>query len=42
MTFIWLLVWLFSDTPNLEMWNSWAVALAVCVIIDVLTGGKHL
>ena len=39
MTFIWLVVWLLSHTPHLEMfgsWNSWGIALAVCLAIDVI------
>lgn len=37
MTFIWLIVWLFSHTPHVEMWNNWAVALAICLFLDIAT-----
>lgn len=36
MTLCWLLIWLISDTPNVNMWNAWAIGLLVCVIIDLL------
>lgn len=39
MTFIWLIVWLLLHTPDVELfgpWNNWGVALAVCVVIDLL------
>jgi hypothetical protein len=39
MTFLWLVVWLFSHTPQVQIvngWNSWGTALAVCVAIDLL------
>lgn len=38
MTFLWLLVWLLSSTPHVDFdpWNTWAVALAVCALIDLL------
>lgn len=35
MTLIWLLVWLFSDTPPVEPWNAWLVALIVCAFVDL-------
>lgn len=40
MTFIWLIVWVFSGTPDVQIfvdWNTWGVGLAVCAFID-LTG----
>jgi hypothetical protein len=39
-TVIWLLVWLFSHTPQVALfgnWNNWGIALTLCVLIDVLT-----
>lgn len=42
MTFIWLIVWLVKDTPSIDTsgdWNNWAIALVVCIAIDLL-GGK--
>lgn len=39
MTFLWLLVWVCSDTPALTTspsLNNWMIALIVCVVIDVL------
>jgi hypothetical protein len=39
MTVIWLIVWLISRTPQVEMfgsWNSWGTALLVCLAIDLL------
>jgi hypothetical protein len=43
MTFIWLIVWLIAHTPEVDLfgpWNNWGVALAVCVVIDLLGGLK--
>jgi hypothetical protein len=36
MTFIWLIAWLIFAAPPVHMWNAWAVALIVCVVIDLL------
>lgn len=36
MTIIWLIVWIFHDCPTLYFWNSWAVSLAICLVIDTL------
>ena len=36
MTVLWLIVWLLKDTPEVYAWNSWLVALVVCVVVDVL------
>ena len=39
MTFIWLIVWLISDTPHVQMfgaWNEWGIALGVCLAIDLI------
>ncbi|TME20393.1 MAG: hypothetical protein E6I70_01495 [Chloroflexi bacterium] len=38
MTFIWLIVWLLLHTPKVEVlgaWNTWGIALAVCMFIDI-------
>ena len=38
---IWLIVWLFQGTPNLEWfgtWNDWSVSLLCCLIFDVFSG----
>jgi len=39
MTFIWLLGWLISHTPPVQMFsirNNWGTALAVCLAIDLI------
>jgi hypothetical protein len=39
MTFIWLVVWLIAHTPQVQLvgnWNSWGIALGVCLAIDVI------
>lgn len=39
MTFLWLIVWLIAHTPAVQMfgaWNTWGIALAVCVVIDLM------
>jgi hypothetical protein len=39
MTVIWLLVWLVKDTPDVASWgpwNSWGVALFVCLAVDLI------
>ncbi len=39
MTFIWLVAWLIWHTPQVRMldaWNDWGIALAVCIVIDLL------
>jgi hypothetical protein len=39
MTVIWLVVWLIAETPHVASWgpwNSWGVALFVCLAIDLL------
>lgn len=39
MTFIWLVVWLLSHTPQVQIfgtWNNWGTALAVCLAIDLI------
>ena len=39
MTFIWLVVWLISHTPQVQMfgsWNNWGTALGVCLAIDLI------
>lgn len=39
MLVLWLIVWLFKDTPVVSFeggdLNNWAVALVVCALIDV-------
>lgn len=43
MTFIWLIIWVLSLTPPIEFfssWNNWGIALAICLLIDIL-GLKH-
>lgn len=42
MTFIWLIAWWFSGTPQLEQWNDWTVFLIVCIVIDVTSGKSAL
>ena len=49
MTVIWLIVWLFNGTPQVLMfgaWNTWGVALGVCLAIDLIgalaaSGGRR-
>lgn len=45
MTFIWLIVWLLSNTPNVDVlgggWNDWGIALAVCLAIDIFGGSRY-
>lgn len=36
MTVLWLIIWLVNETPQVFMWNNWAIGLAICLIIDVL------
>jgi len=38
MTVLWLIVWLVSGNPVLELSlsNPWIVGLGVCIIIDIL------
>ena len=39
MTVIWLIVWLIAGTPQVLVfgaWNSWGVALGVCLAIDLM------
>ncbi len=38
MTFIWIVVWLLSGTPQVFIHpiNNWGVALGVCLLIDAL------
>jgi hypothetical protein len=39
MTVIWLIVWLIQGTPHVASWvpwNSWGVALFVCLAVDFL------
>lgn len=41
LTVIWLIVWLLHDTPPVHAWNSWLVALIVCLIIDIVSRDGH-
>lgn len=34
MTFFWLILWLVNRTPEVFMWNNWAVGLGMCLLID--------
>jgi hypothetical protein len=39
MTIIWLIVWLVQGTPDVASWgpwNSWGVALFVCLAVDLI------
>jgi hypothetical protein len=39
-TVIWLIVWLIQDTPDVAAWgpwNSWGVALFVCLGVDLIS-----
>lgn len=36
MTFFWIFVWLLNDTPEVHAWNNWAIALALCLAIDIM------
>ena len=39
MTVIWLIVWLINGTPDVASWgpwNSWGIALFVCLAVDVV------
>jgi hypothetical protein len=39
MSFVWLVVWLIWHTPQIQMfgsWNSWGIALGVCIAIDLI------
>jgi hypothetical protein len=39
MTVVWLIVWLVQDTPDVASWgpwNSWGIALFVCLAIDLI------
>lgn len=41
MTILWLLVWILSHTPQVQVdavhgVNNWALALGVCIVIDAM------
>ena len=36
MTLFWLLVWMMSQNPLVNAWNTWAISLGVCIVIDFL------
>lgn len=42
MLIVWLIVWLLKDEPKVSFhdWNAWAVSLAVCAVIDLLSAIK--
>jgi hypothetical protein len=40
MTFIWLVVWLIAGLPHLTAWNSWLIALVVCIALDAGEKGR--
>lgn len=39
---IWLIVWLLNGTPELYQWNNWAVALTICLVLEVFGGGSKV
>jgi hypothetical protein len=41
MTFLWLIIWLLSNTPQLHQWNKWLIGLLVCLAIDALGVFEH-
>lgn len=44
MTVVWLVVWLLSHDPDVQMfsvWNNWGIALAVCLAIDLTSGYRR-
>lgn len=45
MTLIWLVMWLIGGSPSVHLngdSNNWAVALLVCLAIDILTTIRRL
>lgn len=47
MTIIWLIVWLFKGTPDVQFavagnmdLNNWAIALVVCLIFDIFVSSR--
>jgi hypothetical protein len=39
MTVLWLIIWVLSHTPPVQIinnWNNWGIALAICLVIDIL------
>lgn len=43
MTFIWLCVWLITQTPEIQFTpdtNGWAISLMACVAIDLIGAVK--
>jgi len=43
-TVIWLIVWLVQGTPDVLSWgpwNSWGVALFVCLAVDLIGALGH-
>ena len=43
MTIIWFIVWFVYDTPDVKFsggWNKWAIALVVCLALDIFGGSS--
>lgn len=40
MTLLWLIIWIANGTPELHQWNSWAVSLAICLLLDIFGGSS--
>jgi hypothetical protein len=39
MTVLWLIVWLVQGTPDVSSWgpwNSWGIALFICLALDLI------
>jgi hypothetical protein len=38
MTFLWLVVWLLSSTPDVSFahGNGWAISLGICAFLDIV------
>ena len=42
MSYLWLIVWIIMGTPSVYAWNTWAVVLTVCMILDLLNTGRKV
>ena len=45
MTVLWLIFWLLDGTPDVVFsgqWNNWAIALVICLALDIFGGGSRL
>lgn len=42
MTVLWLIFWLANHTPQVYMWNNWAIGLGVCLLINIGSAKKIL